>query len=67
MEKEREKIKKILVDDGVRTRLKKIFNTSYPTVRGALNGKENTELQRKIRFTAIKRFGGVEIEKNNNI
>ena len=44
---------------GGRTKLRDLFKTSYPTVRGALNGETNSELARKIRHTAIERFGGV--------
>ncbi|MGJ7025075.1 hypothetical protein GGQ94_000771 [Petrimonas sulfuriphila] len=57
-----EKQNKILVPDGVRTKLRDLFKTSYPTVRGALNGETNSELARKIRHTAIERFGGVELD-----
>lgn len=63
-----EKQNNILVADGVRTKLKDIFKTSYPTVRAALRGNSNSELSRKIRFTALTRFEGVEqkIKKNEN-
>lgn len=54
--------KKILVPHGVIGELAALFNTSYPTVRGALGGKTRTDLQRKIRFTAVERFGGVEMD-----
>jgi len=57
-----EKKQKILVPDGVRTQLRDLFKTSYPTVRSALNGETNSELAQKIRHTAIERFGGVEID-----
>lgn len=59
---EQEKRNKILVPDGVRTQLRDLFNTSYPTVRGALNGETNSKLAQKIRHTAVERFGGVELD-----
>ncbi len=57
----------ILVPLGVKTELKKIFETSYPTVRGALNGKTNSDLSRRIRHAAISRYGGVERAGKPNI
>lgn len=45
--------------------LKEVFDTSYNTVRKALNGNDNTLLQRKIRKTAIER-GGKEYKPLNN-
>ena len=50
---------KILVANGEKVCLKKYFNTTYPTVRDALNGKTNSSLAKKIRYVAIKR-GGME-------
>jgi len=50
---------KILVANGEKVFLKKYFNTTYPTVRDALNGKTNSSLAKKIRYVAIKR-GGME-------
>lgn len=58
-----EKRNKILVPDGVRTQLRDLFKTSYPTVRNALNGITNSEKAQQIRFTAVEKFGGVE-QKN---
>jgi len=56
-----EQKKKILVANGDKKALKELFETSYPTVRGALNGKSNTLLSYKIRIAAIER-GGLEVE-----
>lgn len=58
-----EKRNKILVPDGVRTQLRDLFKTSYPTVRNALNGVTNSKISQKIRFTALEHFGGVEQKK----
>ena len=52
--------KKILVANGEKKALKELFDVSYPTVRGALNGKQSTSLSYKIRKAAIER-GGVEV------
>lgn len=64
-----EKEKKILVGNGDKKILKKEFETTYYTVRNALNGETTTALGYKIRKRAIE-LGGVEIipeEKQNNI
>lgn len=53
---------KILVSDGEKGELVRIFNTSYPTVRNALNGQSKSILSYKIRQAAIER-GGVEQKK----
>lgn len=60
----------IKVFTGDRKILKKLFKTSFYTVRMALSGKANTELRRKIRKHALE-IGGKEIlpkmhEKNND-
>jgi hypothetical protein len=39
-----------------------VFKTTAPTVRAALRGETNSELARKIRFTAVEHFGGVEVK-----
>lgn len=51
---------KILVDLGEKQNLKRIFKTSYPTVRKALNGKSESKLSFQIRKAAIER-GGLEV------
>jgi hypothetical protein len=50
----------IKVFTGDRKILKKLFKTSFYTVRMALSGKTNTELRRKIRKHALE-IGGKEI------
>lgn len=50
---------KILVSNGEKGELVRIFNTSYPTVRDALNGKTKSVLSYKIRQAALER-GGME-------
>ena len=58
-------LNKILVDHNEKTELMKICNTSFPTVRKALNGKSDSELSIIIRKTAIER-GGIEYKPLNN-
>nr|DAH17537.1 MAG TPA: Transcriptional regulator GntR, transcription regulator, GntR,Chromobacterium violaceum [Caudoviricetes sp.]DAS18737.1 MAG TPA: Transcriptional regulator GntR, transcription regulator, GntR,Chromobacterium violaceum [Caudoviricetes sp.] len=53
---------KILVENGERAYLGKLFGVSQPTIRRALDGKTNTDLAKKIRKVAIDRGGVV---KNN--
>ena len=54
-------MKKILVAEGEKGALKKIFDITYPTVRNALNGKRQNYLAIKIRKAAIER-GGIEVD-----
>jgi hypothetical protein len=51
---------KILIEYGKRKKLMALLNTTFPTVRKALNGAEDTELCRKIRRAALEN-GGVEM------
>lgn len=51
---------KILVDKGEKLALKRLFNTSYPTVRKALCGESNSKLSYQIRKAALER-GGLEV------
>ena len=51
-----EKEKKIIVDNGVKTKL--LILGSYPTIRLALGGEVNTPKKIKIRKMAIE-LGGV--------
>ena len=53
-------MKKILVAQGEKNELRKIFKTTYPAVARALNGKVHTHLSVRIRKAAIAR-GGVEV------
>lgn len=57
---------RILVDLGGKMRLREIFGVSYPTVRDALNGKTRTALAQRIRRTAIRELGGVEMKPSAN-
>jgi len=52
---------KLLVDLGVRNKIRAAFNCSYPTISTALNGSENTALQKKIRVMALQ-LGGIEVK-----
>ena len=45
---------KILVENGERAYLGKLFGVSQPTIRRALDGKTNTDLAKKIRKVAIR-------------
>lgn len=51
---------KILVENGERAHLGKLFGVSQPTIRRALDGKTNTDLAKKIRKVAIDRGGVVQ-------
>ncbi|MDR2918876.1 MAG: hypothetical protein LBV72_05875 [Tannerella sp.] len=57
----------IIVPHGVKDKLIKQFNTSYPTVRAALRGKSKSLLCLRIRKAALDN-GGVEVATidNNN-
>lgn len=50
----------IKVKHSERKYLAELFDVTYPTVRKALNGKQATDLQRRIRKAAIER-GGQEL------
>ncbi len=52
---------KILVENGDKKELRRIFGVSYPTIRKALNGNSKSLLSVKIRKAAIER-GGMEVE-----
>jgi len=63
MEAKKEKISnKILVPYGATTQIMNVFGISAPTVREALRGNSNSDLAKKIRHTALERFGGVELD-----
>ena len=51
---------KILVENGERAYLGKLFGVCQPTIRRALDGKTNTDLAKKIRKVAIDRGGVVQ-------
>lgn len=54
---------KILVENGERASLGKLFHVSQPTIRRALDGKTNTDLAKKIRKMAIARGGVVKSQQ----
>jgi len=57
-----EKLNKIKVFNGDRKILVEKFDTTFYTVRRALDGEIHTDLSIKIRETAINDFGGQEIK-----
>ncbi len=58
---ESKKLKRIWVKQGTGKKIARAFDCSTVIVSLALNGKKDTELARKIRYVAIKEYGGVEI------
>ncbi len=59
---DKNKLNRIFTMKGVGVKLAKAFNCTTVTVSNALAGKQNSELAMKIRFAAIKEYGGVEIK-----
>ena len=55
----------IIVNHGIKNRIKEDLNTTYPTIRAALYGITNTKLSKEIRALALE-LGGVEVPKNAN-
>lgn len=51
----------IIVDSEARKKLQDVFGVTRVTVWKALNFESDNELARKIRYTAKKEMGGVEI------
>lgn len=51
--------KKIFVSDKAKAHLRKVFKCTNPMVWKALNFKSDSDLARKIRFTALQQLGGV--------
>jgi len=56
----------ILVKQGERSELAKIFNVSIVTIRSALKGRTKSPLAYRIRKAALAR-GGAETAGKNNI
>lgn len=56
-----EDMKKIVVDHGIRKRLKEEGYGSYPTIRAALNCECNSDVAKRIRQRALH-LGGVVLE-----
>lgn len=55
-------MKKILVEFKEKTQLAKLFSVSRVTINAALRYKTQSDLAKKIRFTALER-GGKETDK----
>ncbi len=55
---------RIYTDRGTGVKLAEVFGCTTVTVCNALVGKLNSKLSEKIRHTAIKEYGGVEIQTN---
>ncbi|NPD91677.1 hypothetical protein [Xylanibacter muris] len=53
--------KKIVLDRGNVAKIAKVMNCTPEMVSKSINFKKNSLLARKIRFVAIKHFGGVEV------
>lgn len=51
----------ILLSSGEKNRLAAAMNVSRMTVYRALTFQRNTPLAERIRFTAVKHFGGAEV------
>lgn len=49
----------IKVNDEARTKLARAFEVEEKTVYLALTGRRNSDKARKIRYTAVKEYGGV--------
>lgn len=53
--------KKIVLEHGDATKIAKLMNCTREMVSKSVNFKKNSMLARKIRFVAVKHFGGVEV------
>lgn len=53
--------KKIVLDRGNVAKIAKVMNCTPEMVSKSVNFKKNSLLARKIRFVAVKHFGGVEV------
>lgn len=53
--------RQIIIDSDARKRLQEAFGVTRVTVWKALNYESENELARKIRYTAKKEMGGIEI------
>lgn len=51
---------KIITEHGLKHEIKKVYGYSYPTIRRALRGSDDTEAAKRIRWYAL-RHGGVEM------
>lgn len=50
---------KIITEYGLKNEIQRVYGYSYPTIRRALRGNDDTDAARKIRWYAL-RHGGVE-------
>ena len=57
------RMKRIVLDYGKANMIAKTFKCSREMVSKALHFKKNSELARKIRYVAVKEYGGIEIGK----
>lgn len=55
----------INVPHSKRKKIMLVLNTTYPTVKKALDGYTGSELAIKIRHIAITQMGGIEYEIKN--
>lgn len=53
--------RKIVLDHGNATKIAKVMGCTREMVSKSLSFKKNSLLARKIRFVAVKHFGGVEV------
>lgn len=53
--------KRIVLDHGNVAKIAKVMSCTPEMVSKSINFKKNSLLARKIRFVAIKHFGGVEV------
>ena len=57
------RMKRIVLDYGKANMIAKTFKCSREMVSKALHFKKNSELARKIRYVAVKEYGGIEVGK----
>lgn len=57
------KLPQILVAPGEKLAIMRLLNVTYPTIRGALRGTNDTELALRIRQLALKRGGVLQNTK----
>ena len=57
--------KKVIVKYGKVNEIAKVMKLQRETVSRALNYQSNSFTARKVRYVAIKEYGGVEVELKN--
>lgn len=60
--KELEMERQILLPAGQKKALVRAMNSTYPTVRSALRFRSNSENAKRIRYAAVRHFGGVQVD-----